>query len=209
MEAAKNAFNHVMGYNKESVPEHHHHVPGHHKNDEPPTTCDDTSVSSTETPSKPVSAGNSDNNDQQGSSQDLGRVQSPKQGPDPALVGDPNPTDKMTGTAVPGSHSAVFGLTPDGKKVGNTSPGSSAPKPAHSSKTAVGGGREEAGDLDTSSRTPASGEVSEQMHKAEADPGAKGLQRTDPAPEPAGSDGKPGAGVTGMQQGSGKVEPGK
>ncbi|KIW31392.1 uncharacterized protein PV07_03044 [Cladophialophora immunda] len=210
MEAAKNAINHVLGYNKEESSDDqthhtHHHLPGHHKNDEP--TSNDTGSAATDTPSKPVSAGNSGSNDQQGTSQDLDRVQSPKQGPDPALVGEPNPTDKLSGTAAPGSHSAVFGLTPDGKKVSDTSHGSSAPKPAHSSETAVGGGKKEAGG-DTSSRATASGEVGEQMHKAGADQGAKGLQRTDPAPEPAGGDGKPGAGVTGLQQGSGKVEPG-
>jgi hypothetical protein len=33
---------------------------------------------------------------------------------DPALQGEEHP--KMTGTGAPGSHSAIFGLTPDGKK---------------------------------------------------------------------------------------------
>ena len=33
---------------------------------------------------------------------------------DPALQGDEHP--KMTGEGAPGSHSALFGLTPDGKK---------------------------------------------------------------------------------------------
>ncbi|OAP54302.1 hypothetical protein AYL99_11403 [Fonsecaea erecta] len=204
MEAAKNAINHVLGYDKEESSDNHthHHAHGHHHNDAP--TGNNTSSSASETPSKPVSAGNSGSNDQQGNPEDLNRVQSPKQGADPALVGDPNPTEKLSGNAAPGSHSAVFGLTPDGKKVSDTSHGSSAPKPAHSSETAVGGGKKDA-DSDTSSRATGSGEVGEQMQKAGADQGEKGLQRTDPAPQPAGSDGKPGAGLTGLQQGSGKV----
>ncbi|KAH0843227.1 hypothetical protein AYO21_03520 [Fonsecaea monophora] len=209
METAKNLVNHVMGYNKEDSSDNttHHHLAGHHhKNDA--STSDDSitsSSSASETPSKPVSAGNSGSSDHHGSSHKVDRVQSPEQGPDPALVGEPNPTDKLSGTAAPGSHSAVFGLTPDGKKVSDTSHGSSAPKPAHSTETAVGGGKKEGGGSDTGSRATGSGEVGEQMHKVGADQGAKGLERTDPAPEPAGSDGKPGAGLTGLQQGSGKV----
>ncbi|KIX95273.1 uncharacterized protein Z520_09190 [Fonsecaea multimorphosa CBS 102226] len=209
MEAAKNAFNHVMGYDKEESSgdnnnhHTHHHLPGHHKNEA--STDNDSGSAATETPSKPVSAGNSGSNDHQGNPEDQDQDQSSDKGPDPALVGEPNPTEKLSGNAAPGSHSAVFGLTPDGKKSTDTSHGTSAPKPAHGSDdSAQGGGKKEEGG-DTSSRNTASGEVGEQMQKAEADQGEKGLQRTDPAPQPAGSDGKPGAGATGLQQGSGKV----
>jgi hypothetical protein len=117
-------------------------------------------------------------------------------------VGDPNPKDKMSGTGAPGSHSAVFGLTPDGKKNTDTSSGSGAPKAAHSEETAVGGGKQ-SDEGDTGSRAPSGNkEVSEQMQKVDADKGPK------PGDAPAGGDDgdqKPGAGSTGLEQGSGKV----
>jgi len=133
------------------------------------------------------------------------RVQSPDQGPDPALVGDAHAKDKLTGTGAPGSHSALFGLTPDGKKSTEASKGSGAPQAAHSGDTAVGGGKPtEEGD--NTSRAPTGGsELRDQMHRAEADPGRKGGERTDPAPLPAGGDTKPGAGATGLQQGTGDI----
>ena len=180
-----------------------HHLLGHHKHHDDQTasttaTSEDQNASPADIPSKPTSAGNSGSNDQQGHSTEGG-----DRGPDPALVGDANPTEKLTGTGEPGSHSALFGLTPDGKKNTETSKGSGAPKAAHSKDTAVGGGKqvEETGSRASSGNA----EVSEQMQKAEADPGQKGAQRTDPAPLPAGGDTKPGAGATGLQQGSGKV----
>jgi hypothetical protein len=211
METIKNTVSHLMGSNKEDSSEQHsqHHLPGHHKPHDDQTasttaTSEDQNSSPADTPSKPTSAGNSGSNDQQGHSSEGGdRVQSPDQGPDPALVGDANPKEKLTGTGEPGSHSALFGLTPDGKKNTEASKGSGAPKAAHSKDTAVGGGKQ---GEETGSRAPSGNkEVSEQMQKAEADPGQKGAQKTDPAPLPAAGDTKPGAGATGLEQGSGKV----
>lgn len=110
----------------------------------------------------------------------------------------------MTGSGTDGSHSAVFGLTPDGHKHDDTTHGATPVKPAHSQETTVGKAAEK---NDTTSRAAASGEVSEQMHKAETDSGKKGLERKDPAPESssAGTSGKPGAGLTGLQQGGGDI----
>ena len=141
---------------------------------------------------------------------DPSEVQSPGQGPDPALVGpavgDGNArTSKLTGTGTDGSHSAVFGLTPDGHKHDETDSTTTAPKPAHSKETSLSQGDSS---NDTSSRAPAGEGVKDQMHKVEADSGDKGLERTDPAPggsSGAASDGKPGAGVSGPSMGSGKV----
>ena len=89
-------------------------------------------------------------------------------GVDPNLVGEPNPKDKLTGTGAPGSHSAVFGLTPDGKSNTDTSKSSGgAIKPAHGTEEASGGGKESSGG-DTGSRAPAGGgELSEQRKKTE------------------------------------------
>lgn len=66
-----------------------------------------------------------------------------QQGRDPNTEGPDHP--KMTGTGAPGSHSAFFGLTPDGKRDENTQAGSTPVKPAHSKETsntegASGGG---------------------------------------------------------------------
>lgn len=87
---------------------------------------------------------------------------------DPSLVGPKDTHDlKMTGEGAPGSHSAVFGLTPDGKKDPNTIPQTSVPKPAHSKQTAVGGGTvpQDADDSsNTSSTAAAGGGVAKQMH---------------------------------------------
>ncbi len=117
------------------------------------------------------------------------RVQSPDQGQDPAVVGEMPPGGhiKLTGTAEPGSHSALFGLTPDGKKSTETSSGSGAPHAAHSTDSAVGGGRETT-EGDTGSRAPTGGEeLKEQFNKAETDTSSKGLERTEPAPQGSGT----------------------
>ncbi|KAL2411163.1 hypothetical protein ABEF95_006989 [Exophiala dermatitidis] len=117
-------------------------------------------------------------------------VQSPDQGPDPALVGDRSGGVKLTGTAEPGSHSAVFGLTPDGHKETKTSHKSTPPVPADQ----LGKGHHHKAERnDDSSRAPTGQGVSEQLHRPETGP--KGLERTDPAPGAPGSDPKPGAGT--------------
>jgi len=129
--------------------------------------------------------------------------QNASQGPDPALVGDANPEKKLTGSGVDGSHSAFFGLTPDGHKHEDTSHVTTAPKPAHGDK-----GKSDKSDKndknDDGSRAPTgNSEIKEQMNAP--DTGAKGLERKEPAPTEASSDGKPGAGLSGMEQGSGAV----
>lgn len=141
------------------------------------------------------------------SDSDLTKVQSPDQGPDPALVGDPdaNPKNtKMTGTGTDGSHSAVFGLTPDGHTHDDTTHGATPVKPAHSDETTVSSKKKSADAANDNAR--AGGGVNEQLDQAEAQPGKKGLERTDPTPAGAGTDsGKPGAGGIGLQQGSGEI----
>jgi len=206
MESIKNAlgFNKDQGASEEQTS--HHHLPGHHK------TADDTSTSTTatshgeqaspaDTPSKPTPAGHHGGDDVQQAQADTAveRVESGKSeasGADPALVGDPNPKDKLVGTGAPGSHSAVFGLTPDGKTNTDTAKGSGAPKPAHSKETAIGGGQQSS-EGDTGSRAPTGNpEVSEQMHKKTTDPEMKGGQNPGQAPLSADGDLKPGASQT-------------
>jgi hypothetical protein len=65
---------------------------------------------------------------------------------------------KMTGTGVPGSHSAVFGLTPDGKTDTNTKSGATPVKPAHSKETS------NTSSGDTGSRAGGGEGVSEQVN---------------------------------------------
>ena len=72
------------------------------------------------------------------SASDPRHVQSPQQGPDPALVGDAKAHPKLTGSGADGSHSAVFGLTPDGHKHDDTAHGATPVVPAHSKETTVG-----------------------------------------------------------------------
>ena len=55
------------------------------------------------------------------------------QGRDPNTEGPDHP--KMSGTGQPGSHSAVFGLTPDGSTDTNTKSSTTPVKPAHSNET--------------------------------------------------------------------------
>jgi len=156
---------------------HHLHDPLHHKSDA--SGSDDASAPS--------------HDDKQNSSQ----------GPDPALVGDTNSEKKLTGSGADGSHSAVFGLTPDGHKHEDTTHGTTPLKPAHGGK-----GKKDKDDKndknDDSSRAPTgNSEIKEQMNAPDTEP--KGLERKEPAPTGASSDGKPGAGLSGMEQGSGVV----
>jgi hypothetical protein len=133
---------------------------------------------------------------------DRSEVQSPDQGPDPALVGDAREHPKMVGQGTPGSHSAVFGLTPDGKRYDDSSHGTTPIRPAHSDQTTLGrksvvgaSGADSGGDTVSGGR----GGVSDQIDAP--DVGKKGLERTDPAPiSSSNSGGKPGAGLTGLGQ---------
>jgi len=130
--------------------------------------------------------------------------QNTSQGRDPAVIGNDH-EKKLTGTGAPGSHSAVFGLTPTGEKITDTDSTTTAPRPAHSKSR-----DETAGEGDNSSRAPAGGDkLSEQMHNPR-DQGPKGLERTDPVSSMETSDSaKPGAGGVGLSQGTGDVRPGE
>jgi hypothetical protein len=78
---------------------------------------------------------------------------------DPNLVGPEDTHNlKMTGEGAPGSHSAVFGLTPDGKKHETTSSTTTAPVPTEE-RSAAGGGTvpDSAEDANDTSSTGASG----------------------------------------------------
>lgn len=121
-------------------------------------------------------------------------VQTPSQGKDPSLV-EKQSTGRWVGDGVDGSHSAVFGLTPDGHKNTDTGHGVSSLKPAHSkdaSNTSTStGSREVTGDR-----------VADQMRDlkvAEQARGNSGVSST-------GST-KPGAGATGGEQGLGQIRP--
>jgi hypothetical protein len=133
---------------------------------------------------------------------DRKEAQSPDQGPDPALVGDAKEHPKMVGQGAPGSHSAVFGLTPDGKRHDDSSHGTGPVRPAHSRETTLGKkGVADASGIDSGHDTVSGGRggVSDQIDAP--DTGKKGLERTDPAPiSESNSGGKPGAGLTGLGQ---------
>lgn len=91
---------------------------------------------------------------------------------------DPNVVErrsrKLTGTAAPGSHSALFGLTPDGHKEQEVDHGSTKPKPAHSKEdstaasgdgaTFTGKSRDVTSSGDTGSRAPEGSGVQEQLN---------------------------------------------
>lgn len=176
----------TTGEHDSSKHHHGHHIPNplHHKKKE-----DDTDSGLT---------GGSSHGDLQNSSQ----------GRDPAVVDDKG-TKKLTGTGVPGSHSAVFGLTPDGKKHDETTSDSGPVVPA--SELGKPHKKEKQEDKanpsnDTSSRAPDSAGVAEQMHKVDNEP--KGLQRKEPMDLSTDST-KPGAGSTGISQGTGDIRPGE
>lgn len=84
-------------------------------------------------------------------------------GDDPSLVkSNEAKSGKLTGSGVDGSHSAVFGLTPDGHKHDDTRHGAQISSKDESSKpdSGVGG----AGDDNSTSRGVGTGKVAEQMH---------------------------------------------
>ena len=129
-----------------------------------------------------------------------------KKGEDPALVGDDNPNKKLTGTGQPGSHSAVFGLTPDGTVNTDTSSKTTKPVAAHSKDTAVGGGKESTeGDAGSRAREGNPEELKNQMQESTRDAGQSGGGREDPAPLKGEEGAAPGSGGIGLQQGGGNV----
>ncbi|KAL8243824.1 hypothetical protein R6Q59_010082 [Mikania micrantha] len=124
-------------------------------------------------------------------------VQSPSQGKDPSLVETKENVGNWKGEGVPGSHSAVFGLTPDGRQYDDTSHGTTALRPAHTKK----GGNVATG-KDTGSRAPGGSGVAEQLDS----PGV--LQKGHGGPDMTDSgSAKPGAGAPGGEQGLGQVRP--
>ena len=111
-------------------------------------------------------------------------------GDDPSLVGSAEKGRvKMTGTGAPGSHSALFGLTPDGHKETETSSKTTAPKPAHGDDQSKSADV----DTDTSDRIPAGegkGGVESQLN----DPRVAEKGHEGKAVESEGT-GKPGSGT--------------
>ena len=121
-------------------------------------------------------------------------------GEDPAVLTS-NKDKKLTGTGQPGSHSALFGLTPDGHRekdadYGGAGGSASTGETTEEDATATSSG-------DTGSRAPEGGGVKEQLHDprvAEKAHGGDGVGTEDAA-------GKPGAGSSsvGPSQGTGEV----
>jgi hypothetical protein len=116
-------------------------------------------------------------------------------GQDPSVVDDKS--RKLTGTGVPGSHSALFGLTPDGHKESEVD----------YSGTKPGGGDDAAGEGgasgDTGSRAPEGSGVKEQLDDPKVSEKGHGGDSTTTDE----SSGKPGGGssVATPSQGSGTV----
>lgn len=130
-------------------------------------------------------------------------VQSPRQGKDPNLVeASTSGGSGLKGEGVPGSHSAVFGLTPDGQKYDDTKHSSTSLKPAHSSKLG------ESTSSDAGSRAPTGQAISQQLNDPrvnERGVAGSGSNASSGLPSTTGS-GKPGAGTsTGPSQGFGEV----
>ncbi len=136
--------------------------------------------------------------------------QGPNQGRDPNVVDVKD--KKLTGTGAPGSHSALFGLTPDGHKETEADATTTAPKAAHTGekKSATGDGGEETEDAaegkatseDAGSRQPEGAGVKDQMDDPKvAEKGHDGAAETT-----TDDSGKPGGGSTMTpSQGSGTV----
>lgn len=137
-------------------------------------------------------------------------AQKPQDGHDPNLVGpEDTHTLKMTGAGEPGSHSAVFGLTPDGKKHDETTGTTTAPKAAHTKESAVGGGStpsDSESSTVSSSNQARGGGVADQMNDpqvAEKGHGGRAVESE------AGAGDKAGSGLGGAPQGSGDVQAGE
>lgn len=122
-------------------------------------------------------------------------MQHASQGTDPSLVESNVKPSGWRGDGIPGSHSAVFGLTPDGKTYDDTAHGSTPVKPAHSSS------RDDTATGDIGSRAPSSGAVAEQMNDPRVAEKGHGGSITSTGSE------KPGAGAPGGEQGFGQIRP--
>ena len=134
----------------------------------------------------------------------------------PSQSRDPNVIDtkekKLTGTGAPGSHSALFGLTPDGHKETEADSTTTAPKAAHreEKKSVTGdGGEDTAGSTqgqatseDAGSRQPEGAGVKDQMN----DPNVAQKGHGGAAETTTDDSGKPGGGSTMTpSQGTGDV----
>jgi len=137
-----------------------------------------------------------------------------EKGQDPDVVEDK--LNKLTGTAAPGSHSALFGLTPDGHKEQEAEYSSTKPKPAHSDEdstiasgdgaTFTGKNREATSSGDTGSRAPEGSGVQEQLNdpKLAAKGDSTGTTGTGDATES-----KPGSGSSAVAPLLGSDKPGQ
>ena len=132
-------------------------------------------------------------------------------GHDPSLVGpEDTHTMKLTGSGEPGSHSAVFGLTPDGKKHDETTGTTTAPKAAHTQEEKATGGGSIPKDSDdstvSSSNQARGGGVADQMNDpqvAEKGHGGGAVESE------AGAGDKAGSGLGAAPQGSGNIQEGE
>lgn len=126
---------------------------------------------------------------------DKGVQHASRMGEDPSLVQDQKLKDgKLTGTGVDGSHSAVFGLTPDGHKYKDTKSKTTAPVRADSGTGEAEGTKEEKeigdGKVDEPGKQGKEG-VAEQMNEPRvAEPEHEGKAEYKPDDST-----KPGAGV--------------
>lgn len=113
-----------------------------------------------------------------------------KIGEDPSLVKSPEvKSGKLTGSGADGSHSAVFGLTPDGHKFDDTK--SAIGKSLGSSESKSSDKSSSKAEEDTGSRGVGTGKVAEQMNDPKvAEKGHDGQASY------GGDDNKPGAGVS-------------
>lgn len=116
-------------------------------------------------------------------------------GEDPSLVtSNEVKSGKLTGTGIDGSHSAVFGLTPDGHKFNDTKSAAdnieSSAKDTSNKRDSGVGEENLTSDEGTTSKGPGTGEVAEQMNDPRvAEKGHEGKANY------GESDNKPGAGV--------------
>jgi hypothetical protein len=131
METVKSAINSVsnaLGGGSSTDAHEHGHEHSTHATDSSTSahqaTTSTTGASSTDSPSTTQGSrtleggaheGHTASNESAGGSNLPAELEHTLSGPkDPALQGEEHP--KMTGEGAPGSHSALFGLTPDGKK---------------------------------------------------------------------------------------------
>lgn len=114
----------------------------------PTTNATSDTTAATAAPAAPAAPVSSDATDE------VPKDDTPK-GIDPAIE-ELNPDKKLTGTAQPGSHSALFGLTPDGHKETESSSKTTAPQATTGDQKTVTGNNSE---TTTASNEGASGDT--------------------------------------------------